>query len=114
MCMWALHVGMILPASHRCVVEAWHGAAGTPTRPPLRVRGGGAFKIVQFSDLHLDSVGDNCNASAVCAAKTQEVTPSTALYRFQPCISSIVWFPTRCARLPRLLRGEINVLQHLA
>ena len=89
----------------------WSAVAGAPTRAPLRVRGGGAFKIVQFSDLHLDSVGDNCNASAVCAAKTQEVTPSTDLYRVQPCISSIVRFPTRCAML---LRGEINVLQHLA
>ena len=51
---------------------------GSPLRPPLRFRavgkdGGGAFKAVQFSDLHLDSVGDQCSNASACIALTQGV-----------------------------------------
>jgi hypothetical protein len=55
------------------------GLGMSSPRQPLRFRptrgkaNGGTFKAVQFSDLHLDSVGDQCGNASACIALTQGV-----------------------------------------
>ena len=58
------------------VVAALLLGLGMAGRPLLRFRAageGGSFKVVQFSDLHLDSAGDQCSNASACIALTQGV-----------------------------------------
>ena len=74
----------------RTVVLCWacvaartcgHVAVGSsesaqPVSPPLRFGANRTFKVVQFSDLHLDSTGDLCSTAALCINRTQQVGPA--------------------------------------